>query len=201
MYEPESPIIDFYPPDFEIDMNGKKMQWQGVALLPFIDPVRLLEAMGPRYPALSEDDVKRNAPGRDVLFVADKHALYDAFCRLYSKKQKEGAVRRSVLLYRPALNASADSLHSPSLCCPSLCLPLMPGRRRPLIQRSPRASAGMLTRTPTAYLVRPFTRRCRRPRSATSPTTTRSRSTIASRLRTSRTGRCFSRAWSRRGRF
>lgn len=103
MYEPESPIIDFYPPDFEIDMNGKKMQWQGVALLPFIDPVRLLDAMNPRYPALSEDDVKRNAPGRDVLFVADKHKLYDAFCRLYSKKQKDGVVRYILLVLLGAM--------------------------------------------------------------------------------------------------
>lgn len=40
-----SPIADFYPEDFEVDLNGKKNDWEGVVLLPFVDEERLLEAM------------------------------------------------------------------------------------------------------------------------------------------------------------
>lgn len=29
MYESDSPIIDFYPTDFRIDLNGKKYAWMG----------------------------------------------------------------------------------------------------------------------------------------------------------------------------
>jgi len=29
MYEPDSPIIDFYPTSFRIDLNGKKFAWMG----------------------------------------------------------------------------------------------------------------------------------------------------------------------------
>ncbi|KAJ7016497.1 hypothetical protein C8F04DRAFT_918371, partial [Mycena alexandri] len=36
---------DFYPDEFMIDMNGKKMAWQGVALLSFIDQDILLGGM------------------------------------------------------------------------------------------------------------------------------------------------------------
>lgn len=45
MYEETSPIIDFYPPNFELDMNGKKQDWEAVVKIPFIDQNRLLKAM------------------------------------------------------------------------------------------------------------------------------------------------------------
>ena len=41
MIDPECTIIDFYPEDFKIDLNGKKYAWQGVALLPFVDEVSI----------------------------------------------------------------------------------------------------------------------------------------------------------------
>ena len=41
-----SPIADYFPSEFEIDLVGKKFAWLGEVLLPFIDDKRLLKAMG-----------------------------------------------------------------------------------------------------------------------------------------------------------
>ncbi|KAI9783959.1 MAG: 5'-3' exoribonuclease 2 [Geoglossum umbratile] len=89
MTEEDSEIIDFYPEDFPIDLNGKKFAWQGVALLPFIDEKRLLEAMAKKYPLLSAEDGARNEMGKDVLLVSDSHPLYNELAvKFYSKKQE-----------------------------------------------------------------------------------------------------------------
>jgi len=86
MTEDDSPIIDFYPDDFEIDMNGKKMVWQGVALLPFIDEKRLLKALKSKEPELTDIEKRRNRWGDNVMFIGDHNALYEPFCGLYTLK-------------------------------------------------------------------------------------------------------------------
>ena len=35
----KGPIVDFYPEEFEQDLNGKQMDWEAVVLVPFIDEV------------------------------------------------------------------------------------------------------------------------------------------------------------------
>ena len=45
MTEETSPIYDFYPRQFDLDMNGKKQDWEAVVKIPFIDQKRLLKAM------------------------------------------------------------------------------------------------------------------------------------------------------------
>jgi 5'-3' exoribonuclease 2 len=88
MSDEDSDILDFYPEEFPIDLNGKKFAWQGVALLPFIDPDRLLKAMATRYPLLSAEDVARNELGKDTLIFSDQHPLYvEVASNFYSKRQ------------------------------------------------------------------------------------------------------------------
>uniref|UniRef100_A0A8C4X1D6 5'-3' exoribonuclease n=1 Tax=Eptatretus burgeri TaxID=7764 RepID=A0A8C4X1D6_EPTBU len=83
MSDPESPIIDFYPVDFGIDLNGKKFAWQGVALLPFVDEERLRAALEKVYPDLEPHEVLRNSIGSDMLFVGEPHPLCDFLLGLY----------------------------------------------------------------------------------------------------------------------
>ena len=70
--DPSSPIIDFYPTSFRLDINGAAYAWMGVNLLPFICKKRLLKAMHEAdngYKNLSESERERNAvTGPIVLF-------------------------------------------------------------------------------------------------------------------------------------
>lgn len=77
MVDPESPIIDFYPEDFKIDLNGKKFAWQGVALLPFVDEKRLKKAVKSLFNELTEDEKRRNCLGENQFFVGKHHKGYD----------------------------------------------------------------------------------------------------------------------------
>lgn len=69
MTNPKSPIIDFYPRDFELDMNGKKMEWEAVVKIPFIDEKRLLDAMAPKDKLLSPEEAQRNEFGVTLKFT------------------------------------------------------------------------------------------------------------------------------------
>lgn len=69
MTSSDSPIIDFYPRDFDLDMNGKKQEWEAVVKIPFIDEKRLLDAMAPRDKMLTEDQQRRNEFGVTLKFT------------------------------------------------------------------------------------------------------------------------------------
>lgn len=59
-----------------------------MALLPFLDEGRLLNAMAKKYPLLSPEEAARNQPGKDVLMVSDRHPLYEEIATIfYSKRQ------------------------------------------------------------------------------------------------------------------
>ncbi len=89
MTEEDSPIIDFYPLDFEIDMNGKKMAWQGTALLPFIEQQRLMDAMKTKEGELTPDEVRRNTWGDNVAYVSEDAPLHPHLARLYTKQYQQ----------------------------------------------------------------------------------------------------------------
>lgn len=69
MTDPHSPIADFYPADFEIDLNGKRNAWNGVVLLPFIDEHRLLSTIQTVYDLISPEEVQRNTRGSEYLYI------------------------------------------------------------------------------------------------------------------------------------
>jgi len=79
MVNKESPILDFYPMDFDLDLNGKRFTWQAVILLPFIDEPRLIETLTPHLAKLEGDHKKRNELSDNLLFGLKNHHLGKVF--------------------------------------------------------------------------------------------------------------------------
>lgn len=80
MWDPNSPIIDFYPQEFDQDLNGKKQDWEAVVKIPFIEEKRLLPAMQSREHRLTEDESLRNSFGTSYQFRynPDKPTVYSS---------------------------------------------------------------------------------------------------------------------------
>lgn len=74
MTSPSSEIIDFYPIDFRLDINGARYAWMGVNLLPFIDRQRLVDAMKrvEVEGGLSEGEKERNKKGSPLIFMQNE---------------------------------------------------------------------------------------------------------------------------------
>merc|ERR1712136_660601 len=82
MRQPFSPLIDFYPQDFGLDLNGKRYTWQAVILLPFIDEPRLVRVLAPLLKVLTPSQKTRNRRGKELVFGhKDDKVLFHA-CQL-----------------------------------------------------------------------------------------------------------------------
>lgn len=113
MSDADSEIIDFYPEDFKIDMNGEKQSWRGIALLPFIDEERLLKAVRSKYHELTEIEHERNSHKKEVLFVGKNNVYFKKFAKLYSQDKKKDTVQFSFHKTHLAGTASPHVLYTP----------------------------------------------------------------------------------------
>ena len=69
MTAPHSPLAPFFPRELKVDFEGKRNDWEGVVLLPFLDEDLLKQCIN-SVPAskLTDAQIARNKPGSLVVF-------------------------------------------------------------------------------------------------------------------------------------
>ena len=78
MTAPHSPLAPFFPSELKVDFEGKRNDWEGVVLLPFLDETLLKQCID-SVPAekLTEAQIRRNKPGPLVVFQHNPNGAKD----------------------------------------------------------------------------------------------------------------------------
>ena len=104
MTESSSPLQEFYPRAFTVDMNGKRWPWEAVVLLPFMDSKRLTDAARNLVDEdlLTDEERKRNLNGHAWVVSCEDGSAESKFVPLESTKwdfqPEETAVLKPELL-------------------------------------------------------------------------------------------------------
>ncbi|XP_068649650.1 5'-3' exoribonuclease 3-like isoform X2 [Aristolochia californica] len=129
MTDSSSPIADFYPSDFQLDMNGKRYSWQAVCKLPFIKESRLLAEIAKVEHTLMDEEQQRNSLGLDVLFLHVAHPLAAKALSSYRRhkdhpKLCEAKVKRKI---DPKISGGMNGymyIHNKTACSAEICSPV-----------------------------------------------------------------------------
>jgi 5'-3' exoribonuclease 1 len=68
LLDDESPLKEFCPEKFEIDLAGKKRDYQGIVKIPMLDPEIVIKAYYLRNKEVDERELKRNAFGKTYIY-------------------------------------------------------------------------------------------------------------------------------------
>jgi 5'-3' exonuclease len=66
--EKNSPIKKFYPENFEIDLSGKRKEWEGIVLLPMVDVNIIKKYYSKHIDEVQKKDLNRNVIGYSFIY-------------------------------------------------------------------------------------------------------------------------------------
>lgn len=70
-------LVEFYPETFEIDLNGRRFEHEGVVLIPIVDVDMVREIADELFPTLTPAQQTRNTLQKDVVFSFGKFHEFD----------------------------------------------------------------------------------------------------------------------------
>lgn len=100
LYDADSEIIDFYPTDVKLDINGARYAWMGVNLLPFLDRERLKFAMNKADDGeskLTQHEKEKNRVSGDIrLFFLESGRLKESAIQLALLEQEQRSSSKEI---------------------------------------------------------------------------------------------------------
>ena len=75
----QSPIKEFYPTEFEVDLSGKRRDWEGTVILPMINFRKIEDEYLRFIQTVNPIDSKRNRKGKSFLYKYDR-----SYVKVYS---------------------------------------------------------------------------------------------------------------------
>lgn len=76
LLDEQSPVIQYYPKIFDIDLGGKRREWEGIVLLPMMDMTKLSSIYKSLVPMISKKDTRRNIKGKEYRYAFEKKKSY-----------------------------------------------------------------------------------------------------------------------------
>ncbi|KAL1547333.1 5'-3' exoribonuclease 3-like [Salvia divinorum] len=95
MTDQSSPILDLYPTEFDLDLNGRKQAWKAICKLPFIDEARLLSEIAKVENTLTDVERRRNTLGVDQLFIGITHPLAAKILTFWERNKDHPKLQRA----------------------------------------------------------------------------------------------------------
>jgi 5'-3' exonuclease len=83
LLEPDSPIAHYYPEDFDVDLGGKRKEWEGIVLLPMVDVDKVRKAYFSKVTQVDNNELKRNILGKSFVYRFDPNARTKEFKSFY----------------------------------------------------------------------------------------------------------------------
>ncbi len=78
-----SPIKRFYPREFEIDVSGKRREWEGIVVLPMVDLVKIYEQYDRLSSQIDKREMRRNSYGNSYCYSFGDSARAYNFSSFY----------------------------------------------------------------------------------------------------------------------
>lgn len=72
LIDDDSPIKEYSPEEFEIDLSGKKNDWQGIVRLPIINPEEVIDIYNTKSKLIDEREMRRNIFGKSFIYSYNK---------------------------------------------------------------------------------------------------------------------------------